>query len=106
MVIQSAGTGLTLFSGSFVVFLAVGEPLVVGDGVAVLVAGFCAQPAVNRATVLKNSRILFIDPPRSVVSGNRTPTEVPKYRRDANAWLYKRGNLPNDFRKRPQLYAT
>src|SRR5882672_12503158 len=66
MVIQSAGTGLTLFSGSFLVVLAVaaaGEAPGAGVEEAVLVAGFCAQPAVTKARTLASNRNFFIDPP-------------------------------------------
>jgi hypothetical protein len=63
-VIQSAGTGLTLFSGSFFVVLADAGEAAGGDGEeAVLVAGFCAQPAATKASTLMSKRNFFIDPP-------------------------------------------
>jgi hypothetical protein len=64
MVIQSAGTGLALASGIFlVVFAAVaGDAAGAGVAVGVVVAGFCAQPA-RSAAALNSNKILFIDPP-------------------------------------------
>jgi len=71
-VIQSAGTGLAC--GSFFVVFAAGD--VFGDGVelAVLAAGFCPHAPVSSTTVLKSSKILFIDPPELIVFLKSVPT--------------------------------
>src|SRR5438552_10497569 len=63
MVIQSAGTGLTFDSGNFFVVFAADAGDALGVEVAVLPAGFWAQPAVSSARAPKNNKILFIDPP-------------------------------------------
>jgi len=70
MVIQSAGTGLTFDSGNFFVVFAADAGDALGVEVAVLPAGFWAQPAVSSASAPKNNKILFIDPPELKCFGN------------------------------------
>jgi hypothetical protein len=64
---QSEGTGLVVggfFSLALGAVAAVaGDALGAGVEEAVLAAGFCAQPLIRSVTALKNSKILFIDPP-------------------------------------------